>query len=68
MRKNLPREDFHVLFNVARLGIRKAHDDLEEFFAVRLSFRDSQRTEAFEIAPNAILLLHREPNANKRLE
>jgi hypothetical protein len=60
MYKNLPRKHLDILFDV--LGIRKAHNNLEELFALRLGLGHHQRTKPFQVASNAILLLHGEPD------
>jgi len=38
---------------------RKAHDELEELFAVGFGFRDCNRLEAFKVPSDSILLFHR---------
>ncbi len=66
--QDAPREDLDVLFNIARLGVRESHDQLEELLAVGLRFRDGGRTEALQIAPDAVLLFHREADRHQCLE
>ena len=56
MSQNFPREYLHILLYIAWLGIREAHDDLEELLAVCLGFGYSKWSESFEVATNAIFL------------
>lgn len=60
----LPRKNFDVLFDVARLRIRECHDDLEEILAVFLAFRDSQRAKSFQVPADSVLFLDRETNVH----
>ena len=68
MSEDLPREHLDILFDVARFGVREAHNGLEEILAVGLGFRDSQWPEAFQVAPDAVLLLNSEADSNERLQ
>ena len=65
MREDLPGENLYVLLDVAWFGIRKAHDDFEKFLAVCLGLGNREWAESFEIAADAILLLHREANIDQ---
>ena len=68
MSEDSPWKDLDVLLNVARLGMREAHDDLEEFFTLGLGLGHRCRSEAFEIAADAVLLLDSETNTNQSLK
>lgn len=48
--------------------MRKAHDNLEKFFALRSGFRDGHGTESLQVASDAVLLLDGEANPNEGLE
>jgi len=63
-----PWEDLHVLLDVARFGVRKPHDQLEEVLAIRLSLRHRRWAETLKVSPDPILLLDREANCDQRLE
>lgn len=68
MAENLPGEDLDILLNVARLRIREAHDDLEKVLAVRLGFGNRERSEAFQVATDAVLLLDSKADSDQRLK
>jgi hypothetical protein len=68
MSENLPRKYLHVLLYIAWLGIGETHDDLEELFTVRLCFRHSERTKAFQVASDAILLFDSESHVDQLFE
>lgn len=68
MGENLPREHLYILLDIARFGVGKPHDHLEEILAVLLCFGDSQRSEAFKITTNAVLLLDGKAHVDKLLE
>lgn len=68
MSKNLPWKDLDILFDVARLGVREAHDGFEEVFAFGLGFGDRQWSEAFQVTPDAVFLLNSEADSNKGLQ
>ena len=66
--ENPPREDLDVLLNVPGLGVREAHDQLEEFLAVLLGFGDGRRAESLEVAADAVLLFDGEAHSDKSLQ
>ena len=68
MRQDLPGKDLDVLFDVARLGVREAHDSFEEVLAVGLRLGDSQRSETFQVTPDAVFLFNSEADRNKGLQ
>lgn len=68
MAQDLPRENLHVLLDIAGLRCWEPHDDLEEFLTVRLSLGNSKWSETLQVSPNSILLFHSEPHPNQRFE
>lgn len=61
-------EGLDILFNVPRFRRRKAHDNLEELFTLGFGFGNGQRAKAFQISPNAILLLDGKAHPDERLQ
>ena len=68
VRQNFPRENLHVLLDIARFGSGESHDSFEEFFAVGLGLGYGEGPEAFQVSANAVLFLHCETNPDKRLQ
>lgn len=64
-RQILPVEDLDVLLDIAGLGIREGHDDLEELLAIGLPLGNRQRAEALQVPPYPILLLYRKPSRHQ---
>lgn len=67
-RQDLPREDLDVLFDIPRLRIGEAHDNLEEVLTVRLALGHCERLEALEVPSNTILLFDSEASSNERFQ
>lgn len=59
--QNLPGEHLDILLDVAGLGVRECHDDLEELLALCLGLADCLWAETFQIATDPVLFLDREP-------
>lgn len=68
IRQNLPGEDFDILLDVARLGVREGHDQLEEFCRFGLALGHCNRTEALEVTTDSVLFLDREPDRDQGLK
>lgn len=66
--QRLPGEDLDVLLNVAGLGLREAHDELEKVLGRRLLLGHSQRVVALQVAPDAVLLFNGELAVDQLLQ
>lgn len=68
MAQDLPRENFHILLDIPRLGCREPHDDLEKVFTVCLGFGNSEWSESFEIPANTVFLFNCKPHSYQRFK
>lgn len=58
MREYLPGKYFDVFLDIARFGMGKAHDNLEESLAIWSCLRNGEGAKTLEVATYAIFLLH----------
>ena len=66
--EEIPFENFQIFFDIARFRIREVHDTLEKVAKAGLVFGNCSRTEPFQIAPDAVLLLYWEFAIGKTLQ
>jgi len=65
MSQDFPGEHLHILLDVARLGMRKAHDGFEKILTVNLGLGHCQWAESFQVAADSVLLFDSESDADK---
>jgi len=66
--EQVPFKNLEILFDVSRFGVGELHNALEKVTKPGLVLGYCGGTEAFQIAPDAVLLLYREFAVGEALE